>query len=137
MARTAVPPVELEVAGRTVRISSPTKIYFADRGLTKLDVVQYFLSVGDGIMRALKDRPTTLERWRDGYFEGAKLSTRADNNGDAFYSRKGAERCARLRPDPSRSLSRADGRRRRCARPNWLLSPGRPTSAPCAFTLGR
>src|ERR1700712_3934809 len=88
MARTAVPPVELEVAGRTVRISSPTKMYFADRGLTKLDVVQYFLSVGDGIMRALKDRPTTLERWRDGYFEGAKLSTRADNSGDAFYSKR-------------------------------------------------
>src|ERR1700712_3461890 len=88
MARTAVPPVELEVAGRTVRISSPTKMYFADRGLTKLDVVQYFLSVGDGIMRALKDRPTTLERWRSGYFEGAKLSTRADNTGDAFYSKR-------------------------------------------------
>ncbi len=88
MARAAQPPVELQVSGRTVRITSPTKIYFAARGLTKLDVVQYFLSVGDGIMRALKDRPTTLERWRDGVFEGARLSTRADNTGDAFYSKR-------------------------------------------------
>jgi DNA ligase D-like protein (predicted polymerase) len=88
MARSAVPPVELDVAGRTVRISSPTKVYFADRGLTKLDVVQYFMAVDQGIMRALKDRPTTLERWPGGVFEGAKLSTRADNRGDAFYSKR-------------------------------------------------
>jgi DNA ligase D-like protein (predicted polymerase) len=88
MARTSTPAVELEVAGRTVRISNPGKIYFADRGLTKLDVVQYFLSVGDGIMRALNERPTTLERWPSGYFDGAKLSTRADNRGDAFYSKR-------------------------------------------------
>jgi DNA ligase D-like protein (predicted polymerase) len=88
MARTSTPAVELEVAGRTVRISNPGKIYFADRGLTKLDVVKYFLSVGDGIMRALNARPTTLERWPSGYFDGAKLSTRADNRGDAFYSKR-------------------------------------------------
>jgi DNA ligase D-like protein (predicted polymerase) len=88
MARASTPAVELEVAGRTVRISSPAKIYFAHRGLTKLDVVQYFLSVGEGIMRALKDRPTTLERWPGGYFEGATLSTRADHRGDAFYSKR-------------------------------------------------
>ncbi|SDO93394.1 DNA ligase D [Nakamurella panacisegetis] len=88
MARATTPAVELDVAGRSVRISNPGKIYFADVGLTKLDVVQYFLAVGDGIMRALKDRPTTLERWPSGYFDGAKLSTRADNRGDAFYSKR-------------------------------------------------
>lgn len=88
MARASAPAVELEVVGRTVRISSPTKVYFAERDLTKLDVVQYFLSVGEGIMRALKDRPTTLERWPGGYFDGATLSTRADHRGDAFYSKR-------------------------------------------------
>ncbi len=87
MARTT-PAVELEVGGRTVRVSNPDKIYFAERGLTKLDVVQYFLSVGDGILGALRDRPTTLERWPSGVFEGAKLSTRADNRGDAFYQKR-------------------------------------------------
>lgn len=80
--------VELEVDGRTVRVSNPAKIYFAERGLTKLDVVQYFLSVGPGILGALRERPTTLERWPGGVFEGARLSTRQDNRGDAFYQKR-------------------------------------------------
>ncbi len=88
MARSSTPAVELEVAGRTVRITSPDKMYFAERGITKIDVARYFVSVGDGILRALKDRPTTLERWPSGVFEGARLSTRADNRGDAFYSKR-------------------------------------------------
>ncbi len=87
MARTT-PAVELEVGDRLVRVSNPDKVYFAERGLTKLDVVKYFLSVGDGILGALRDRPTTLERWPSGFFEGAKLSTRADNRGDAFYQKR-------------------------------------------------
>ena len=51
---------------RLVRVSSPDKPYFPERGLTKLDVVRYFLAVGDGILRALRDRPTMLERWPRG-----------------------------------------------------------------------
>ena len=84
----AVKAVEIEVAGRTVRVSSPDKPYFAERGLTKLDVVNYFVAVGPGILGALRDRPTTLERWPGGVFEGAKLSTRQDNRGDAFYQKR-------------------------------------------------
>jgi DNA ligase D-like protein (predicted polymerase) len=80
--------VEIEVAGRQVRVSNPDKVYFAERGLTKLDVVNYFVSVGDGILGALRDRPTTLERWPSGVFEGARLSTRQDNRGDAFYQKR-------------------------------------------------
>jgi DNA ligase D len=79
---------ELEVAGRTVRISNPDKLYFPERGFTKLDVVRYYLSVGDGILRALRERPTTLERWPGGVVPGAKLSTRADHTGDAFYQKR-------------------------------------------------
>src|SRR5690606_32694947 len=60
MARATAPAVELEVRGRTVRVSSPDRVYFPERGLTKLDIVQYFVSVGDGILGALRDRPTTL-----------------------------------------------------------------------------
>ncbi len=80
--------VELDVRGRTVKVTSPDKVYFAERGLTKLDIVQYFIAVGDGILGALRDRPTTLERWPAGVFEGAKLSTRQDNKGDAFYQKR-------------------------------------------------
>ncbi|MGE5827745.1 MAG: non-homologous end-joining DNA ligase [Micromonosporaceae bacterium] len=80
--------VELEVAGRTVRITNPDKVYFPRRGFTKMDVVTYYVSVGDGILRALDQRPTTLERWPSGVFEGAKLSTRQDSTGDAFYQKR-------------------------------------------------
>src|SRR4051795_8614059 len=79
---------ELEVAGRTVRVSNPDKIYFPERGFTKLDVVSYYVAAGDAIMRSLRDRPTTLERWPSGVVPGAKLSTRSDNRGDAFYQKR-------------------------------------------------
>jgi DNA ligase D len=57
--------VELEVAGRTVRVSNPDKVRFPQRGFTKRDVVDYYLAVGDGILRALRERPTTLQRFPD------------------------------------------------------------------------
>ncbi|GAA1986425.1 non-homologous end-joining DNA ligase [Isoptericola halotolerans] len=80
--------VELDVGGRTVRISSPDRVVFAEAGLTKLDVAEYFLAVGDGILGALLHRPTTLERWPKGYFEGAVMATRSDSHGDAFYQKR-------------------------------------------------
>jgi DNA ligase D len=84
----ASPSVSVEVAGQTVRVSNPDKIYFAERGFTKLDVVNYYLNVGDGILRSLFERPTTLERWPSGVAPGMKLSTRQDNRGDAFYQKR-------------------------------------------------
>ncbi|RYV51523.1 non-homologous end-joining DNA ligase [Pengzhenrongella frigida] len=88
MARATTPAVELEVRGRTVRVTSPDRVVFPERGFTKLDVVQYFVAVGEGILGALRDRPTTLERWPKGVFEGAKLATRMDSTGDAFYQKR-------------------------------------------------
>ncbi|MEU7641460.1 MULTISPECIES: non-homologous end-joining DNA ligase [unclassified Streptomyces] len=58
--------VELEVAGRTVRVSNPDKTYYPERGFTKLDVAQYYLAVADGVLRGLRDRPTTMQRFPDG-----------------------------------------------------------------------
>src|SRR5215210_4862985 len=83
-----VPAVELEVGNRTVRVTSPDKVYFPDVGLTKLDVVQYVIDVGDGIFAALRDRATTMERWPGGYRPDVKLSTRGDHHGDAFYQKR-------------------------------------------------
>ena len=57
---------QVEIAGRAVRLTSPDKIYFADRGFTKRDVFDYYRAVGDGIMRALGNRPTTLQRFPEG-----------------------------------------------------------------------
>jgi DNA ligase D len=58
--------VELEVGGRTVRLSSPDRVYFPDHGWTKLDVANYYIAVGDGIVRALRERPTMLHRFPKG-----------------------------------------------------------------------
>jgi DNA ligase D-like protein (predicted polymerase) len=80
--------VVLTLDGHEVRVSSPEKPYFGDKGVRKIDVVNYFVSVGEGILFALRDRPTTLERWPGGVFEGARLSTRMDNTGDAFYQKR-------------------------------------------------
>lgn len=62
----AVKAVELEADGRAVRLSNPDKVYFPEKGYTKRDVAAYFLAVGPGITRALRDRPTTLQRFVDG-----------------------------------------------------------------------
>ncbi|HEX5595626.1 MAG TPA: non-homologous end-joining DNA ligase [Micromonosporaceae bacterium] len=60
------PATEVEVAGHPVRLTSPDRIYFPQRGFTKQDVFDYYLAVGDGIMRALHQRPTTLQRFPEG-----------------------------------------------------------------------
>ena len=62
----STPAVELEVGHRTVRISSPDRVYFSARGETKLDLARYYLSVGDGIVRALRERPCMLHRFPKG-----------------------------------------------------------------------
>ncbi|HEX5401898.1 MAG TPA: ATP-dependent DNA ligase, partial [Pseudonocardiaceae bacterium] len=58
--------VELEVGHHTVRVSSPDRVYFPATGATKLDLAKYYLSVGDGIVRALRDRPCMLHRFPSG-----------------------------------------------------------------------
>src|SRR5262252_5158190 len=58
--------VDLEVGNRTVRISNPDRVYFPARGETKLDLARYYMSVGDGIVRALRDRPCMLHRFPRG-----------------------------------------------------------------------
>jgi DNA ligase D len=61
--RSKAAATEVEVAGHTVRLTSPDRVYFAERGYTKRDIFEYYLAVGDGIMRALRERPTTLQRF--------------------------------------------------------------------------
>ncbi|WP_371501929.1 non-homologous end-joining DNA ligase [Kitasatospora sp. NBC_00374] len=58
--------VELEVDGRAVRLSNPDKVYYPERGYTKLDIANYYLAVAPGVLRGLRDRPTTLQRFPDG-----------------------------------------------------------------------
>jgi DNA ligase D len=60
------PAVELEVGGRTVRVSNPDKIYFPEREITKRQVVEHYLAVADPLLGVLRDRPTHLKRFVDG-----------------------------------------------------------------------
>lgn len=80
--------IMLDVEGRDVRLSSPDKPYFPALGLTKLDVAKYVMAVAPGMVAALKDRPTTMERWPSGVVEGAVVATRQGGHGDAFYQKR-------------------------------------------------
>ncbi|MGH3655362.1 MAG: non-homologous end-joining DNA ligase [Micromonosporaceae bacterium] len=64
--RSKSPPVEVQAGEHTVRVSSSDRVYFAARGETKLDLVNYYLKVGDGIVRALRERPCMMHRFPDG-----------------------------------------------------------------------
>jgi DNA ligase D len=79
----ASPFVELEVGERLVKVTNPDKVFFSARGETKLDLVQYYLAVGEGIVRALYERPTQLKRHPDGA------------EGEAIYQKRVPEK----RPD--------------------------------------
>ena len=59
-------PVILELVGREVRVTNPDKVFFSERGETKLDLVRYYLAVAEPLMRAMGDRPTLLERYPHG-----------------------------------------------------------------------
>ena len=82
----------VDAGGRALRVSSPDRVIFPmterARAVTKLDVVKYYLAVGDGIMRALARRPTTLERWPKGVHPGIVVSTREKGGGDAFFQKR-------------------------------------------------
>ncbi|RSN41807.1 ATP-dependent DNA ligase [Amycolatopsis sp. WAC 04197] len=72
--------MEIEVGDRTVRVSNPDRVYFPARGETKLDLVEYYLAVGDGIVRALRERPCMLHRFPSGV-SGDKVHQKRVPNG--------------------------------------------------------
>jgi DNA ligase D-like protein (predicted polymerase) len=91
------PAAEVVVPGpdgeRAVRVSSPDRVIYeaTERTpeVTKLMVAEYVASVGDGLMRALRHRPTALERWTSGVRPGMKLATGPqDKDADAFYQKR-------------------------------------------------
>jgi bifunctional non-homologous end joining protein LigD len=80
----------LTVAGREVRVTSPGKPYFSrEAKLCKLDVVRYYLSVADGALGGIRDRPIVLKRFVDGA------------EGEAFYQKRAPDK----RPDWLRTVT--------------------------------
>lgn len=61
---------------REVRLTSPDKVYFPDRGITKREVVEYYRAVSEPLLRVLHERPTNLKRYPDGV------------GGEAFYVKR-------------------------------------------------
>ncbi|OZE91462.1 ATP-dependent DNA ligase [Rhodococcus sp. 15-2388-1-1a] len=74
------PSIEIPVGERSVRISNPERVYFPESGATKLDLVNYYLSVGDGIVRALRERPCMMHRFPKG-LAGDKVHQKRVPNG--------------------------------------------------------
>src|SRR6266513_2674297 len=86
----------LEVAGRTVVITNPDKVFFPASGVTKLDMIRYYLSVADGALRGVARRPMVLKR----FVRGA--------DGEPFFQKRAPDK----RPDwmPVVTLSFPSGR---------------------------
>jgi bifunctional non-homologous end joining protein LigD len=86
----------LEVAGRTVVVTNPDKVFFPKAGVTKLDMVRYYLSVAEGALRGVAGRPMVLKR----FVHGA--------DGEAFFQKRAPDK----RPDwmPTVTLSFPSGR---------------------------
>ncbi|MFP3901904.1 MAG: DNA polymerase domain-containing protein [Acidimicrobiia bacterium] len=70
------PHITLEVDGHPVRLSNPDKVFFPERGETKLDLARYYLAVADGALRGVRSRPTVLKRFPNGA------------TGDFFYQKR-------------------------------------------------
>ena len=83
----------VEAGGRQVRVSSPDRVIYEATEhtpeVTKLQVVEFFAAVGDGLMRALGERPTAMERWPSGVRDGMRLAVGPrDKDADAFYQKR-------------------------------------------------
>jgi len=75
--------VVLEIEGREVTVSNPHKVYFPEAGITKLEIVRYYLAVAPGALRGAGGRPNVLVRYADGI------------HGEFFYQK----RAPAARPD--------------------------------------
>jgi DNA ligase D-like protein (predicted polymerase) len=70
-------PLSLEVGGRTLAVTHPDKVVFPDAGVTKLDLIEYYLAVADGALRGVTGRPMILKRFIKGITEEAVFQKRA------------------------------------------------------------
>jgi bifunctional non-homologous end joining protein LigD len=76
-------PAILTLDGHQVGVSNPDKVYFPRAGITKLELVQYYLAVADGVLRGVARRPQIMKRFVDGA------------EGEPFYQKRAPVR----RPD--------------------------------------
>ena len=103
-------PVELEAAGRMVEITNPGKVMFPSVGpgkeeRTKLDLANYYVAVGDALMRTVRDRPVLLERYPNGVREKSFFQKRIPDSAPDWLATTTVET---INGTPSRALVIAD-----------------------------
>jgi DNA primase len=98
-------PITIDAGGREVTITNPDKVYFPHAGYTKLDLVNYYLAVGDGALRGVFERPMVLKRFVDGA------------EGEPFFQKRAPRRGS----TPPRSRSPA------AEAPTWSSATKSPT----------
>ncbi len=76
----ATPQEVLEVAGREVTITNPAKVFFSGPGITKLDLVRYYVAVAEGALRGVGGRPMALKRFVNGAAGEFFFQKRAPDN---------------------------------------------------------
>jgi bifunctional non-homologous end joining protein LigD len=84
MSPAKTPPTTLDVDGHEVRITSPDRVVFPERGLTKLDLVRYYLAVADGALRGAAGRPMVLKRFAKGLGQEPFFQKRVPENHPDF-----------------------------------------------------
>src|ERR1700741_2420421 len=97
--------VELEIAGRTVRITSADKVMFPERGETKLDLVEYYLAIEAPLMLAMGGRPGLMQRFPNGATGSSVFQKRVGDGGPCWLQ---TEIGSTPNGTPSRALVAAD-----------------------------
>src|ERR687893_2647485 len=95
----------VQLAGREVRISSPGKVLFPERGETKLDLVRYYEAVGDALLRAAGDRPALMQRFPQGAGGPSFFQKRVPQNAPEWLQTTTVQT---VNGTPSRALVAAD-----------------------------
>ncbi|MFJ4037471.1 non-homologous end-joining DNA ligase [Microbacterium sp. NPDC090007] len=84
MSPAKTPPEILDIGGHEVRVTSPDRVVFAEPGLTKLDLVRYYLAVAEGALRGAGGRPMVLKRFSKGLDQEPFFQKRVPENHPAF-----------------------------------------------------
>ncbi len=95
----------LELAGREVRITSPDKVLFGERGETKLDLVNYYAAVAEPLMRTMGGRPVLLQRFPQGAGSKGFFQKRVPDNAPEWLQ---TTTVMTVNGTPSRALVAAD-----------------------------
>ncbi len=103
----ASPFIELEVGERVVKLTNPDKVLFPKARKTKRDLAEYYVAVGEGIVRALYERPTQLRRFPDGV------------TGEMIYQKRVPEKRPEWVESATGDVSRRAGTPMSCASPSW------------------